>query len=130
MSNNLDTNNNVSDIATGFQNDWPLSNSDVKLTKKQQDNVKALQNFFTKMDEDVTERNKFLNRVWSNKAKMPLRYPEKSLTWEARIYNAFDKAGIDIGMWFVDMANDRKAIYGTGAGGWFWNEGEKRSSSC
>jgi hypothetical protein len=24
------------------------------------------------------------------------------------------------------MANDRKAIYGTGAGGWFQNEGEKR----
>jgi hypothetical protein len=24
------------------------------------------------------------------------------------------------------MANDRKAIYGTGAGGWFWNKGEKK----
>jgi hypothetical protein len=125
MSNNLDTNNNLSDIATGFQNDWPLSNSDVKLTKKQQDNVKALKNFFTKMDEDVGEWNQFLNRVWSNKAKMPLPYPEKSVTWEARIYNAFDEAGIDIGTWFVDMANDRKAVYGTSAGGWFWNEGEK-----
>jgi hypothetical protein len=45
MSNNLDTNNNLSDIAAGFQNDWPLLNSDVKLTKKQQDNVKALKNF-------------------------------------------------------------------------------------
>jgi hypothetical protein len=76
------------------------------------------------MDEDVGKRNQFLNRVWSNKAKMPSLYPEKSVTWEARIYNAFDKAGIDIGTWFVDMANDRKAIYGTGAGGWFQNEGE------
>jgi hypothetical protein len=57
---------------------------------------------------------------------VPLLYPEKSFNWEAGIYNAFDKAGIDIGMWFADMANDRKAIYGTGAGGWFWNEGEKR----
>jgi hypothetical protein len=28
------------------------------------------------------------------------------------------------------MANDRKAIYGTGAGAWFRNEGEKTSSSC
>jgi hypothetical protein len=83
MSNNLDTNNNLSDIVTGFQNDWPLSNSDVKLTKKQQDNVKALENFFTKMDEDVGKWNQFLNRVWSNKAKMPLPYPEKSVTWEA-----------------------------------------------
>jgi hypothetical protein len=27
--------------------------------------------------------------------------------------------------WFADMANDEKAIYGTGAGGWFQNEGEK-----
>jgi hypothetical protein len=24
------------------------------------------------------------------------------------------------------MANNKKAIYGTGAGGWFWNKGEKR----
>jgi hypothetical protein len=77
MSNNLDTNNNLSDIATGFQNDWSLLNSDVKLTRKQQDNVKALKNFLTKMDEDVAKRNQFLNRVWSNKAKMPLLYPEK-----------------------------------------------------
>jgi hypothetical protein len=38
---------------------------------------------------------------------------------------------IDIGIWFfLDMAKDRKAIYGTGAGGWFQNKGEKRSSSC
>jgi hypothetical protein len=83
MSNDLDTNNNLSDIATGFQNDWPLLNSDVKLTKKQQDNVKALENFFTKMDEDVAERNQFLNRIWSNKAKMPSLYAEKNVTWEA-----------------------------------------------
>jgi hypothetical protein len=76
------------------------------------------------MDEDVGERNQFLNRVWSNKAKMPLLYPEKSVTWEAQIYNAFDKAGIDIGTWFVEMVNNRKAIYGTGAGGWLQNEGE------
>jgi hypothetical protein len=88
--------------------------------------VKALKNFFTKMDEDVAKQNKFLNRVWSNKAKMPSLYPEKSLTWEAQIYNAFNKAGIDIGTWFVDMANDKKAVYGTGAGGLFWNEGEKK----
>jgi hypothetical protein len=92
--------------------------------KKQQDNLKALNNFFAEMGRDV--RNKFLNRVWSHKAKMPSLYPEKSLTWEAQIYNAFDEAGIDIGMWFAHMANDRKAIYGTGAGGWFQNEGEKR----
>jgi hypothetical protein len=57
---------------------------------------------------------------------MPLLYPEKSFTWEARIYNAFDEACIDIGTWFADMSNDRKAVYGTGAGGWFWNEGEKK----
>jgi hypothetical protein len=50
---------------------------------------------------------------------MPSLYPEKSVTWEAWIYNAFEEAGIDIGTWFVDMANDRKAIYGTSAGGWF-----------
>jgi hypothetical protein len=29
------------------------------------------------MDEDVVEWNKFLNRVWSNRAKMPTLYPEK-----------------------------------------------------
>jgi hypothetical protein len=57
---------------------------------------------------------------------MPLLYPEKSVTWEAWIYNAFHEAGIDIGTWFVAMANDRKAIYGTGAGGWFWNEREQK----
>jgi hypothetical protein len=28
--------------------------------------------------------------------------------------------------WFTEMANDKKAIYGTGVGGWFWNKGEKR----
>jgi hypothetical protein len=83
MSNNLNKNNILSDIATRFQNDWPLSNSNVKLMKKQQDSVKALKNFFTKMDEDVGERNQFLNRVLSNKAKMPSPYPEKSVTWEA-----------------------------------------------
>jgi hypothetical protein len=27
--------------------------------------------------------------------------------------------------WFTEMANDKKAIYGTGVGGWFWNKGEK-----
>jgi hypothetical protein len=37
----------------------------------QQDNVKALEYFFAKMDEEVAKWNKFLNRVWSNKAKMP-----------------------------------------------------------
>jgi hypothetical protein len=58
-------------------------NNDAKLTKKQQDNLKALDNFFAKMDEDMAEWNNFLNRVWCNKAKMPLLYPEKSLTWEA-----------------------------------------------
>jgi hypothetical protein len=68
------------------------------------------------------EQNKFLNRVWSNKAKMPSLYPEKSLTWEARIFNAFNEADIE---WFAEMANDKKAVYGTGAGGWFQNKGEK-----
>jgi hypothetical protein len=79
MSNDLDTNNNLSDIATV----WPLSNSELKLTKKQQNNIKALENFFTKMDEDVAEQNQFLNRIWSNKAKMPSLYAEKNVTWEA-----------------------------------------------
>jgi hypothetical protein len=83
MSNDFDTNNNLSDIATGFQNDWPLSHSHVKLTKKQKDNVKDLKNFFTKMDEDVAKWNQFLNSIWSNKAKMPSLYPEKSVTCEA-----------------------------------------------
>jgi endo-beta-N-acetylglucosaminidase D len=46
--------------------------------KKQQDNLKALNNFFAEMGRDVAKRNKFLNRVWSNKAKMPSLYPEKS----------------------------------------------------
>ena len=100
--------------------------NDKKLTKKQQEHQDALDNFFSKMDEDVAERNKFLNRVWSNKAKMPSLYPEKSLTWEARIYNAFNEADIDIGTWFAEMANDKKAVYGTGTGGWFRNKGEKR----
>jgi hypothetical protein len=54
-----------------------------------------------KMDEDLAERNKFLNRVWSNRAKMPSLYPENSLTWEAHIYKAFNKADINIGTWFA-----------------------------
>ncbi len=29
-------------------------------------------------------------------------------------------------MWFAKMANNKKAVYGTDAGGWFWNKGEKR----
>jgi hypothetical protein len=49
------------------------------------------------MDEDMAEWNKFLNRVWSNRAKRPSLYPEKRLTWEAKIYKAFDKADINIG---------------------------------
>jgi hypothetical protein len=60
-----------------------LSKNDGKLTTKQQDHQDALDNFFKKMDEDVVEQNKFLNRVQSNSAKMPSLYPEKSLTWEA-----------------------------------------------
>jgi hypothetical protein len=57
---------------------------------------------------------------------MPSLYPEKSLTWEAQIFNAFNKADINMGTWFAKMANDKKAVYGTGKGGWFWNKGEKR----
>jgi hypothetical protein len=81
------------------------------------------------MDEDVAKWDKFLIRIWNNKAKMPSLYPETSLTWEAQIYNAFDKAGIGIDVLFANMADDKKPIYGTGTGGWFWNMGEKRSSS-
>ncbi len=130
MSKDQNAKINLADTSRGFQKEWPLANKDAKLTRKQQDNQKALNKFFSKMDEDETKWNKFLNRVWSNKAKMPSLYPEKSLTWEARIYtNAFDEADIDIGMWFANMANDKKAIYAIGAAGWFSNEKKKRSSS-
>jgi hypothetical protein len=43
----------------GFQNDWALSNNDAKLMKKQQDNLKALDNFFAKMDEDIANESNF-----------------------------------------------------------------------
>jgi hypothetical protein len=48
MRKDLDGNNNLTDTWTGFQNDWPLSNNDAKLTKKQQDYQKALDNFLPK----------------------------------------------------------------------------------
>jgi hypothetical protein len=127
MSKVLNAKNNLPDTFRALEKEWPLSKNDRKLTKKQQDHQDALDNFFKKMDEDMVEQNKFLNRVWSNRAKMPSLYPEKSLTWEARIYyKAFDKADINIGKWFAKMANDKKAIYGAGTGGWLWNKGEKR----
>jgi hypothetical protein len=47
------------------------------IKKKQQDYQKALDNFFAKMDQDMAKQNKFLNRVWSKKAKMPSFYSEK-----------------------------------------------------
>jgi hypothetical protein len=83
MSKDLNAKNNLPDMSRGFETDCPLSKNDAKLTKKQQDHQEALNNFFAKMDKDVAEWNKFLNRVWSNKANMPSLYPEKSLTWEA-----------------------------------------------
>jgi hypothetical protein len=119
MSKNLNAKIDEPHTLRAFEKEWPLSNDDKKLMKKQQEHQDALDHFFSKMDKDVGEQNKFLNRVWSNKAKMPSLYPEKSLTWEARIFNAFNEADIDIGMWFAEMANDKKAVYGTGAGGWF-----------
>jgi hypothetical protein len=76
MSKDLNAKNNLADTLRGFQKDWPLSNNDAKLTKKK-DNQKALDNFFAKVDEDVAKLNKFLNRVWSNKAKMPSLYPPR-----------------------------------------------------
>ncbi len=77
MSKDLNATNYLPDMLRGFQKDWPLSNNAAKLMKKQQDNQEALNNFFTKMDKDMAEQNKFLNRVRSNKAKMTLLYPEK-----------------------------------------------------
>jgi hypothetical protein len=127
MSKDLNAKSDVPHTFRAFEKEWPLSNHDKKLTKKQQEHQDALDNFFSKMDEDVAEWDKFLNRVWSNKAKQDaITLSRKSLTWEARIYNAFDEADIDISMWFAEMANDKKAVYTTGAGGWFWNKGEKR----
>jgi hypothetical protein len=76
MSKVLNAKNNLPDMFRALEKDWPLSKNDRKLMKKQQDHQDALDNFF-KMDEDVVEWNKFLNRVWSNRAKMPTLYPEK-----------------------------------------------------
>jgi hypothetical protein len=58
MSKDLNANNNLPDMSRGFEK-------------------------IVKMDEDMVEWNTFLNKVWSNKAKMPSLYSEKSLTWEA-----------------------------------------------
>jgi hypothetical protein len=71
MSKVLNAKNNLPDMFRALEKDWPLSKNDRKLMKKQQDHQDALDNFF-KMDEDVVEWNKFLNRV-----KMPTLYPEK-----------------------------------------------------
>jgi hypothetical protein len=71
MSKVLNAKNNLPDMFRALEKDWPLSKNDGKLMKKQQDHQDALDNFF-KMDEDVVEWNKFLNRV-----KMPTLYPEK-----------------------------------------------------
>jgi hypothetical protein len=75
MSKDLNADNNLPDMSRGFEKDWPLLKNDAKLTKKQQNNQEALDNFFATMYEG--ERNKFLNRVWSNKGKMPTLYPQK-----------------------------------------------------
>jgi hypothetical protein len=45
MSKDLNAKNNLADTSRGFEKDWPLSNNDAKLTKKQFDQ-KALDNFF------------------------------------------------------------------------------------
>jgi hypothetical protein len=52
-----------------------IVSNDAKLTKKQQDYQKTLDNFFAKMDQDMAKWKKFMNRVWSKKAKMPSFYP-------------------------------------------------------
>jgi hypothetical protein len=62
MSKDIDANNNLADTATAFQNDWPFLNSNANSTKKQQDNVKALENFLAEMDEDMAKQNKFLRQ--------------------------------------------------------------------
>jgi hypothetical protein len=41
-----------------FEKEWPLSNDDKKLTKKQQEHQDVLDHFFSKMDEDVAGRTK------------------------------------------------------------------------
>jgi hypothetical protein len=48
----------------------------------------ALDNFFAKMDQDMAEWNKFLNRVWNKKAKMPSFYLEKILEVKAARYTS------------------------------------------
>jgi hypothetical protein len=79
MSKDLDA-NNLADALTGFQNDWPLSNNDAKLTKKQQDNLKALTTSLLKWMKMWPNGTNFWTEFGaSNKAKVPLLYPEKSL---------------------------------------------------
>jgi hypothetical protein len=78
MSKVLNAKNNLPDTFRAFEKEWPLSKNDGKLTKKQQDHQDALDTFFMKMGEDMAEGNKFLNGVWSNRAKMPSLYPEKA----------------------------------------------------
>jgi hypothetical protein len=77
MSKDLNAKNDVPHMFRAFEKEGPLSNDDEKLTKKQQENQNALDHFFSKMDKNVGEQNKFLKRVWSNKAKMPSLYPQK-----------------------------------------------------
>ncbi len=89
MSKDLNAKNNLADTSRGFEKDWPLSNNDAKLTKKQFDQ-KALDNFFENWMKTWPNRAHFW--TGSNKAKLQSLFPEKSLTWEAKIYHAFDEA--------------------------------------
>ncbi len=55
MSNNLNAKIDEPHMFRAFKKEWPLSNDDKKLMKKQQEHQDALDHFFSKMDKDVGE---------------------------------------------------------------------------
>jgi hypothetical protein len=55
MSNDLNAKIDEPHMFRAFKKEWPLSNDDKKLMKKQQEHQDALDHFFSKMDKDVGE---------------------------------------------------------------------------
>jgi hypothetical protein len=82
------------------------------------------------MDEDVGKLKQFLNRVWSNKAKMPLLYPEKRVTLEHKYTMLLTKLALTLVRGLLIWPTIGKPFMAPVQGSGFGMREKNRSSSC